>query len=415
MPQVRAQLGAARDLVACLFAGGLAVACFVAAFRTRAAVPPAEATAIGTIEIVRRDVRGRLGGALSWEDAEEGRALFDGDAIYACAGSEAWISLRSGGRTSRLRVAERSLVVVSAVADARRGPSVVSVELVRGDVHVEGGGDAQLRVGPHSLGLREGATLDVRMREDGSARIDVVSGEASVGDALLRPGERRIVGPSAGQLSEAEAIDIDLVSPRESARVVHPAETSEPVVFSWRGLPGVSSYTLELAHDPGFAELFATVTVSEPRASRSDLDDGPCYWRVVAASPRGRVVSPEWSFTLASEAPPEITRPSEGDEVVVTADSPLEIAIRSSGPVDHYVIELDRASGPRWRVETRSAVWTAGEEVPVGRTCVRVRVEPSALSEAAAWSARRCFVVRSAPRLRAPTLFDPSVDRGETR
>jgi hypothetical protein len=92
-----------------------------------------------------------------------------------------------------------------------------------------------------------------------------------------------------------------LTAPADGAAIRHPKPT-----FVWNEVPDATEYRVEIALDPGFADLVASQTVLSPRYSPgSVLENATYYWRVAGRNTKDGcdivgTTSDIWSVTISA-------------------------------------------------------------------------------------------------------------------
>ena len=129
------------------------------------------------------------------------------------------------------------------------------------------------------------------------------------------------------------AIYGEVLDPLPAPELLSPAEGAEvfaPLTFSWSPVEGASSYIVEVATEPTFAQVLARVTTTETELSSQEmnLESGVMhYWRVQASGPgHTNGISTAQTFTptlLLITSPANGTKLLEGD-VTVTWNHPDE-------------------------------------------------------------------------------------------
>lgn len=124
-----------------------------------------------------------------------------------------------------------------------------------------------------------------------------------------------------------------LLSPASTART-----TDRNVRFQWGAAESADAYQLQVARDPGFAEIVVDERLVATSFDAAGLPVGRYYWRVMASNPRGGAGA--WSEPRSFEqrpAPPEVEAP-EIDRHSIT----LRWSAASGGP---YRVQIARDAG----------------------------------------------------------------------
>ena len=379
--------------------------------------PPEAAAArradIGQVEWTVREVRRRADGSLVWNHARRGTPVRDADAVFVGPDSEAVLTLVDG---ARLEIEANSLVVVRLPRARSRGDQP-AVELVRGSASGTAAGDAlALRAGAAAITVRRGSQSRVVVRGDGATQVDVGSGSAEVqtgrGASALQPGERQEVGAAGDLRGPARRLEPTLVAPTNGARI-YSTDRRPDVRFAWRPLEGTGPYWLDLSRDPSFHAVLRTVEVTATDVTLEALAAGVYHWRIRRLGSGGEIASQEWRLTVIDERPPVLYEPRAGD-ILQPAGAVIAFAWTSVRNESAYTLEIARDE--QWgaaarRVTADRPYHVQREQLPEGRHCARVQVQDPA-RPATPWSAARCFEVLHKPRLGAPEVFDPQLDRG---
>jgi hypothetical protein len=137
---------------------------------------------------------------------------------------------------------------------------------------------------------------------------------------------------------------VTLESPPNDS-IVH--SISPGPALNWRGIPGVSSYWVQLSHSRDFPSATTSEVYTNSFVPGRRLEDGRTYyWRVKVAGGEWRAVDPIWSFTVRVVPDmPWITSPPHGS----TTNNRRPTLVWNSVPyAASYVLELREGgmSGP---------------------------------------------------------------------
>jgi hypothetical protein len=382
---------------------------------TPAGAAAARRADIGRVEWTVREVRRRADGSLVWSRLRSGAPVYDADAVFVGPDSEAMLTLVDG---ARLEIEANSLVVVRLPGERHRG-SRPAVELVRGSASGTAAGEAlAVRAGAAAVTLKRGSQGRVVVRDDGAAQVDVGTGSAEVrgagGATALEPAQRQEVGPAGDLRGPVRRLEPTLTAPANGARIYYSGRRPD-VVFRWRPLEGAGPYRLDLSRDPSFRAVERTVEVAATEFTHQALAAGIYHWRVRRLSGEREVASQEWRLTILDDRPPLLYEPRAGD-ILQPAGAVIAFAWTEVRNASDYVLEVAPAeqAAATFRHEVNRPYYVHGEQLPEGRHCARVQVRDPARTEIP-WSPARCFEVLHKPRLGAPDVFDPTLDRGGRR
>ncbi|HYM82455.1 MAG TPA: FecR domain-containing protein [Candidatus Limnocylindria bacterium] len=252
---------------------------------------------VASLSVLRRSVRSRPAGAITWSSAASGLALHDGDGVQTGTEGRAQLSF---GEALRIELERNSLVVVS---DPQEGATATgtSAQRSRGVIMAEGELWARLRSGtqePLAITLpsataalgggagRSATEMQVTVRRDGRSTLAVHEGQIALqgsGPALdFGPGQYVRVA-SDGTVSapmplpSAPAVD----DPGPGAAFGY-LDLPPRIPFRWRTIEGAAQYRLRAARDPEFQDVVLDETVAQPSLTWGRMEPGTYYWRVTA-------------------------------------------------------------------------------------------------------------------------------------
>jgi hypothetical protein len=205
-------------------------------------------------------------------------------------------------------------------------------------------------------------------------------------------------------------LDLALTAPGRGARLFFVTRRPD-VTFQWEAVDGVGPYRVEVSHDPAFRQVAISVSVAGLTYTHRGLPSGVYHWRLRRSTARGEAVSEERRLAVIEDRAPVLYEPRAG-EVVQAAGTALTFAWTRVRDERDYVLEVDRDDrfgSPATKVERDSLYHVVAAQFPEGRHCARVRL---AARLDAPWSAPRCFEILHKPRLDAPQVLDPTLDRG---
>jgi hypothetical protein len=364
---------------------------------------------LGTVESVVNDARRRPDGVLAWSPVRGGSEVHDGDALFVGADSEAVVVYADG---SRLEIEPNSMVVLRAPVRPGPGPAPPpALEVVRGAVVSSAtSGPLGVRARGTSLQLRSGSRARVTLDPGGTAQVDVAAGQAMAatpaGTLAIPESHRQVLGPDGTPRGPARALAVRLAAPADGARVFYVTRRPD-VRFRWAAPGAGGPVRFELSREPSFRDPLVGREVSGAEHTQPGLGAGTYYWRVRA----GDAASEERRLTVVAERLPALYAPGP-DDVVQAAGTVLVFSWTPVGDERDYVLEVDRDerfAAPVAEVERNGLHHAVAAQLPEGRHCARVR---HAGRRDAPWSAPRCFEILHKPRLGAPQLLDPTLDRG---
>ena len=323
------------------------------------------------------NVKVKNAGVVIWGDAELEAKLRENDLVRTGVRSSADIEFVD---TTEVNVRPESLITIQRPGPA--GPTRVSaamkMRVSSGEVSFQrqiDEGSAEVSTPTLSSTIRERARANIRVEAGGNSDIRLFAGrgrvETTAGDSVelgenegLRVDAEGRAGPKVA-LPESPR----LLAPADAADLPEPVPPRDPLRVSWAAVPGAGDYRVQVAADPGFAEMvFEGRSGTGTRLPLPRLGQGSYYWRVSALgeddaesefSERRRfdVVPPPSGPDLevtALEVRGNIaqiqgrTRPGsrltvDGDEIPVQADGSFDEFVTLVGSGDALVL---RSVGP---------------------------------------------------------------------
>lgn len=222
----------------------------------------------------------------TWNLSIRDEANFDGGQIVGLR-----IDFCGSGATSDFR-AQSAITVLSACND-----SPASFDLLLGE--------------DFTPGVTLSASVEGIPLTDVSTSFDEASDLLSV-----------VINSWGGVTLGTSALTLEVANPGGPARMVTipvtlsrastAAELSTPIdnasvpevdiEFAWRPVAGASGYRLEYALDSDFTELLGSVELAGSSRVVQDLPGGKIFWRVIALTPCGEVVSTVNAFTITTNS-----------------------------------------------------------------------------------------------------------------
>jgi hypothetical protein len=232
--------------------------------------------------------------AIAWSSAEEGRLLYDRDAVQTLDNSAAEISF---DQSNVLDMGENSLVIIKRLThDPVHREKRSFMVLVDGDLRgtlAAGGKDSlMLEIGtPGAMvrtkgGAGAGAPVDfkVSINPDQTSTIAVYGGSAEVEaggkTVLVGANQATVVGPDGRPIDPSTLPQpVGLTAPRSGAAFAY-RDLPPNVRFSWNKNDSATGYHLLLARDPYFREIVTDEKVQKNRFRHGNLKSGSYFWKV---------------------------------------------------------------------------------------------------------------------------------------
>ena len=251
-------------------------------------------TVAATLTWAHNRVKSKSSQAIAWGEAEEGRLLYDRDAVQTLDKSAAAITF---DESTVLDMGENSLVIIKSLtrSPAEREKRTFMV-LVDGDLRgtlAAGGKDAvTLEIGtPGAMirakgGAHSSAPVDfkISINPDQSSTIAVYGGAAEVAAG----GKTVMVGANQATVVGLNGVPVDpstlpksvrLTAPRSDAAFVY-RDLPPKVRFSWDNNGSATGYHLVLARDPYFRNIVTDEQLKQNRFRHGNLKSGDYFWKV---------------------------------------------------------------------------------------------------------------------------------------
>lgn len=289
----------------------------------------AQRSVAATLTWAHNRVKSKSAEAISWGSAEEGRVLYDRDAIQTLDKSAAEISF---DKNTVLDMGENSLVIIKSLThDPAQREKRSFMVLVDGDLRgtlAAGGKDSvMLEIGTPGAMIRAtgGAKADapvdfkISINPDQSSTIAVYGGTATVaagGKTVLVGANQATVVSLNGEPIDPSTLPqpVRLTAPRSGAAFAY-RDLPPKIRFSWQKSTTATGYHLVLARDSFFRDIVTDEQLQRNRFRHGNLKSGTYFWKVssVADSVEGffsetgqfRVVEDQSPPTLKVRFPPK--------------------------------------------------------------------------------------------------------------
>jgi hypothetical protein len=247
-------------------------------------------TVAAVLSRTRKTVKSKRAAGLAWEKAEEGKVLYDRDAVQTLSGSAAIIEF---GEDTTLDMGQNSLVIIKRLTkDPLFREKRSFVVLVDGELRGKMGNDQQestyleIDMPGAKVHTAKGDPIDfkVSVNPDKSSTIAVYHGSAEV----MARGERVIVQANqstevapnqAPEAPRALPDPVKLKSPSDSSLYYY-RDTLPEIQFAWQGRPDVTNYHFVLARDPSFRDTVVDDRFLKTRFTARNLKSGTYFWKV---------------------------------------------------------------------------------------------------------------------------------------
>jgi hypothetical protein len=285
------------------FPKGQSLHALIASSRTRTpavqtaastATAAAPARSVAALSVLRRAVRSRPAGAITWSSASSGLALHDGDGVQTGPEGRAQIAF---GEALRIELEKNTLVVVS---DPEGGGA--AAEQPRGVVIAEGALWARTRSAsdePLAITLPSGTAslaadgptggaMQISIDRDGRSTLAVHGGRAALqssGKALEVKSGQFVRVASDGAISSPLPLPgtPEVEGPAPGAVFSH-GDLPPRVSFRWGAVERAEQYRVRAASDPDFQQIVLDEVVTEPSLVWGRLKPGTFHWQVSAVS-----------------------------------------------------------------------------------------------------------------------------------
>lgn len=364
----------------------------------------------GTVEL-------RHAGLPYWEGVSGTGEVRAEDWVRTGPGATVRLEFTNG---TRLDVDESSVLVVELPqAESDAGAAAATIAVSKGGVSAVAEADDQQPAAPllvksegHTQQVvvhGKGAALRVRATEAGT-EIKVAKGTATVkrGAQAVELGEGRATVASVELSAAVEVPDYPVsVAPGIDARAFFPLE--KPLALTWKPVPGVKGYRVQLARDLSFSVELRSKDVARTSFDFRPDSRGLYVWRVASLAAGG--VMSEYGFArriyFEEEAPRELLLTPEDGEVFGYQTQPPAIVFQwqaAAGAVS-YRLSVSKTSDPQDKpvlVETTDAQRLEVTRLGAGEYHWGVYVRPG--MKPIFLSPRRLVVKQMAkPKVKAPS------------
>lgn len=315
----------------------VAAACAATAITLLAAEQPRESggfavarPAVGTVAEANKPLRLRSAEELGWRNIAAGAEVRERDALFVPPATAARLSFKDG---TTLELDERSLVVI----EAPRGRKTVALR--QGSFAGVAGNDGMLVQTPQGTAqVAPSSQLQVALGQGGKVELEVVRGQATVGDKTLAVGQRGELSQQG--FAETAPWPVKLGAPERGKRVFFRGGPP-PVTLDWKGdLP--EGALVEVARDRGFAFVLQQKTSADKALTFAATEPGVYWWRVVDAA--HTPLSEARRFSLQEDVPPAPISPRPGEVVLASDGKGLRLVWAEVRGVTRYRVELSGAA-----------------------------------------------------------------------
>lgn len=248
---------------------------------------------IARLEHVRRTVKDRQAGTVSWVDSRVGMQLIERHGVQTLAGSSAAIQFVPG---EMLVLGENSLVILRGVKGRRSTPRRrASVVLLGGQIRGGTGAssipvDVELQTPSGTGRVRSlngrAARYKVTVNPDQSSTYAVYDGQiavTNVGRTVVVPKDHAVtVAPSKPPPQPVRLPDVPRLTESAAAGTFYFRDLPPRLAFNWDPSDRAEGYRLEIARDEAFTELVYERRLDKPGFEYGRLEEGGYFWRVSA-------------------------------------------------------------------------------------------------------------------------------------
>jgi len=260
--------------------------------------PALARTVAAVLSRKQNNVKSKSSEAIAWRKADEGKQLYDRDAVQTLDNSAADITF---DENTALNMGENSLIIIKRmqhdpVYKEKRSFMVLVDGDMRGKLGAGGEESVHLEIAtPAGLvrtqgGAKAAVPVDFKLsvNPDKSSTIAVYSGTAEIEAG----GKKVIVGEN-----QATVVDLN-GQPLEPSTLLSAVTLKSPSVgdtfyyrdlqpkvrFAWQKIQEATEYRLVMARDPLFFDTVADERISNDRFNHGNLKKGTYYWKVSAFS-----------------------------------------------------------------------------------------------------------------------------------
>ena len=251
-------------------------------------------TAAAKLTWAHNSVKSKSAEAIAWGSAQEGRLLFDRDAVQTLDKSAAEITF---DENTVLDMGENSLVIIKSlthdpVVRQKRSFMVLVDGDLRGSLAAGGKDSVVLEIGTPGAMIRTkgGADADapvdfkISINPDQTSTIAVYGGSAEVEaggkTVLVGANQATVVGPNGEPIDPSTLpAPVALKAPRLGAAFAY-RDLPPKVRFSWSKNAAATGYHLLLARDPNFRSIVTDERVQKNGFRHGNLKGGNYFWKV---------------------------------------------------------------------------------------------------------------------------------------
>lgn len=245
---------------------------------------------------LRGDIQVKKAGSLSWESAQKGVKLSQGDQVRTRSGSSCVVQFDDG---SQLTIKSDSLVHIDELSeDVRTRTKNSAIKLLVSDVEASilrptAKGSRFLVVTPGSVAQVRKARMNIRVDEKNNTEYSLISGEVSLSaggrNINLQGGELLRVAGEGKVLSRDRLVGVPVLKSPPNLHWSISNKEKQPLSFSWTAVKGAQLYHLVVATDRYFNNVvYDNRNISGTSATISGLAPGIYYWKVSSLDSRKR-------------------------------------------------------------------------------------------------------------------------------
>jgi mannose-6-phosphate isomerase-like protein (cupin superfamily) len=282
--------------------------------------PASTRTVAAVLSRKQNVVKSKSSEAIAWQKADEGKKLYDRDAVQTLDNSSADITF---DEKTILNMGENSLIIIKRmqhdpVYKEKRSFMVLVDGDMRGRLGAGGEDSVHLEINtPAGLvrtqgGAKETAPVDFKLsvNPDKSSTIAVYSGAAEIEaggkKVVVKENQATVVDMNGQPLEPSTLLSaVTLKSPAVGATYYY-RDLQPKVRFAWEKIPEATEYRLVIARDSLFFDIVTDDRVSKDRFSHGNLKKGSYYWKVSAFSKsiEGRFSETRSFKVLQDQSPP---------------------------------------------------------------------------------------------------------------
>jgi hypothetical protein len=245
---------------------------------------------------IRNSVKSKRSSDIAWQTAEEGKLLYDRDAVQTLGRSAAEIKFDEG---TSLNMGSHSLVIIKRITrdpllHQKRSFMVLVDGELRGMLSQSGAESVYLEIDTPGAKLRThsgseaGGPIDFKLsvNEDQSSTIAVYQGSAEISaqgkTVLVHANQSTVVGINQAPRDPKDLPPaLQLRSPAAEKRFYY-RDLPPKIQFDWQAHAGASAYHFILARDPYFRDIVTDDRFTQAQFSHGNLQKGVYHWKVSA-------------------------------------------------------------------------------------------------------------------------------------